>query len=137
MNDRLLPCPSCARHVRGSEEACPFCTAPLATSRRAPAPRSPGARLSRAALYAFGASAAALAACGGTTGNTFADGGPDASDESTPMPVYGGPVADGGQDGPFLADAAYGGPPQDGAADAEDGGSDAEGGIQPPYGAPP
>ncbi len=29
----MLPCPSCDRHVRGDERACPFCTAPLRSSR--------------------------------------------------------------------------------------------------------
>jgi hypothetical protein len=134
MTERLLPCPSCARHVRASEEACPFCAGELPASRTSqPLPRSPATRLSRAALYAFGASAAVVAACGGSTGSTVADGGTtDGGDESRAMPVYGGPVVDGGEDAPILVDAAYGGPPQDGAADAESDSSPA-----PLYGAPP
>ena len=133
---RLLPCPSCARHVRASEEACPFCASVLATSRGArPLPRSPGERLKRAALFALGGTAAAVAACGGTTSSTFDGGTGDGGDESIAMPIYGGPPADGGEDGPFLTDAAYGGPPPD-AADAADG-SDADSGVAPVYGAPP
>jgi hypothetical protein len=60
----FVPCPSCARHVRNGDGACPFCgaevpDAPLA----APTARM---RLSRAAIVAAGA-AAALGAldCGG------------------------------------------------------------------------
>jgi hypothetical protein len=127
---RLLPCPSCARHVRVSEGTCPFCAAALPASLRSqPLPRSPGTRLSRAALYAFGASATALAACGGT-GSTLGDAGRDGSDQIG-MPVYGGPVVDGGEDAFPTVDAAYGGPPQD-AADAA-----ADVTNAPLYGLPP
>ena len=131
---RLLPCPACARHVRVSESTCPFCTAGLPSSLRSqPLPRSPGTRLSRAALYAFGASAGVLAACGGTT-STLGDAGRDGSDPIG-MPVYGGPVADGGEDAFPTVDAAYGGPPQDAGSDADASGQ--PDGIAPPYGAPP
>lgn len=142
MNARLLPCPACARHVRVSEEACPFCAAALpATMASRPLPRSPTTRLSRAALFALGTSAAAIAACGGSTegdSSTFGDGGAAEHEGGREMPLYGGPPPhDGGGDAPFLVDAAYGGPPQDAASDADDGGSDAEGGAVPAYGAPP
>src|SRR6185503_7936673 len=63
----LFPCPSCARHVRRFESACPFCDAALSLE-VLPAPLLPQRRLSRAATFAFGAtlaSAASLAACGG------------------------------------------------------------------------
>ena len=135
---RLLPCPSCARHVRASEDACPFCSAalpaPLASQ---PMPRSPGTRLSRAALFAFGTSAAAIAACGGSTTGSPKD------DVSMVDAAYGGPPRDGAadadNDSPFV-NAAYGGPPFDAslpdAADASDSGQKPDG-IAPPYGAPP
>jgi hypothetical protein len=141
--DRLLPCPSCDRHVRASEAACPFCAAALPVALRSsqPLPRSPATRLSRAALFALGTSAAALAAaCGGTTApSTFA--GADAADEGgqQPQPVYGGPPVDGGAD--VVVNPSYGGPAQqDAAADADadadaDGGR--EGGSAPVYGGPP
>ena len=128
MDTRLLPCPSCARHVRAFEAACPFCASALPAFAPAPPRRAGGnKRLSRAALFALGASAAAIAAC---------SDGPGVS-----TPAYGLPADDAGQDAemgkalyggaPFdaredvtLVDAAYGGPPQDAATDgdASDGG---------------
>lgn len=57
----LRPCPSCDRHARVSEDACPFCGAPFNGSfRSAPRPRPPSGRLTRAALVTLGTSAAAL-----------------------------------------------------------------------------
>src|SRR4051794_6550185 len=108
---RLLPCPSCARHVRASEETCPFCDSGLPASLATqPAPRSPATRLSRAALFAFGTSAAAIAACGGSTTGSPKD------DVTLLDAAYGGPPRDGApdaeEDSPFL-NAAYGGPPID------------------------
>ena len=50
-NNRLVPCAACARHVRASEAACPFCRAELPRSLRdAAPPRPPGMRLGRAGL---------------------------------------------------------------------------------------
>ena len=130
MDSRLLPCPSCARHVRAFEAACPFCAATLpAFPAAAPVARTAGKRLSRAALFALGASAAAIAAC--SSGSSVPMyGAPIAQDdagrdpfEGIPQPVYGGAPFDSGEDAP-LVDAAYGGPPQDAATDgdASDGG---------------
>jgi hypothetical protein len=65
--NQLVPCPSCARHVRQSEPACPFCSVELALGHVSPAPL-PRVRLGRAATFAFGASlvgATSLVACGG------------------------------------------------------------------------
>jgi hypothetical protein len=71
MTPHLLPCPTCSRHIRVAEPACPFCAAPLSASFRAtPRPRGPVARLGRAALFAFGvatATATAGTACGGSS----------------------------------------------------------------------
>jgi hypothetical protein len=63
----LRPCPACSRHVRVSERACPFCAGELdATFRSVPSPRVPAVgRLSRAALFALGASGLAASACSG------------------------------------------------------------------------
>jgi hypothetical protein len=137
MNARLLPCPSCARHVRLSDAVCPFCAADLGALPRAlPPARSPATRLSRAALFAFGTSAAALAACGGTAATT---------DPPIGLPAYGGPpvdsgpAADGDVDAPFVVDAAYGGPPPDSGdagSDANEN-ADADSGFAPLYGLPP
>jgi hypothetical protein len=121
MNSHLRACPSCARHVRVSETACPFCRATLSSDFRAsPAPRPPRARLSRAALRAFGTGALALtAACsssssGGGTGN--------------------GPPKDAGGDAVEVFDAAYGGPPVDASDDSMEGVD--TGGVVAAYGAP-
>lgn len=139
MSDRLLPCPACARHVRSSEGTCPFCAAGLPVARAAqPVPRSTGARLSRAALFALGASAAAAAACGGKADDsTFDSGVADGGAQEGPgVPIYGAPPSDAGiLDAP--GDAA-----SDAATDADasegDGAADAEGGTPAPlYGAPP
>lgn len=60
---RLEPCPKCERHVRVSEQSCPFCGVDLAQSFAAlPERKMPSARMGRAALFAFGAAAAATAA---------------------------------------------------------------------------
>ena len=58
----LVPCPSCARHVRSSERACPFCRSALSTDLAARAVPGTTQRLSRAAAFTF---AASLAATGG------------------------------------------------------------------------
>ncbi len=116
---RLLPCPSCARHVRASESACPFCATALSPS-SAPANRSPAQRLSRAALFALGASTAAVAACSGSVTTPLygapagdsgvLDGTPDGEQQT--MPPYGIPPMDAGNDGPVPV-PAYGAPPFD------------------------
>jgi hypothetical protein len=60
--EHFASCPSCARHVRVSEATCPFCRVTLSDAfRTLPARRSPGARLSRAALYALGTGSVTLA----------------------------------------------------------------------------
>ena len=123
---QLVPCRSCARHVRATDSACPFCGSAVQARPRAFAtPQVPHAHLSRAALFALGAAAAAATAgCSGQVSPL--DGGGDAA-------VVDGGVADGA-----VADA---GPAQDAARDAPpdvimmDAGNDVN--IQPPYGTPP
>ncbi len=133
----LLPCPSCARHVRRTESACPFCHGALFFA-DAPLPRLPEVRLGRAATFAFGAAVAtSVAACSG----------------GAPVPLYGAPAVDSGVvdsgggetdaansvDGAMLVDAAdvdtgsiagaYGLSPFDAGLDT--------GGSSSDYGAPP
>lgn len=108
----LVPCAMCARHVRASEAACPFCRSPIAV---APPRAMPTQRLGRAATFAFGA-AIATSAIGCGTSTTPEDAGTDA---------YFGTF-----------DAAYGGPPHDGSV-APDTFAAPDAGVSPPYGAPP
>ena len=122
---RLLPCPSCARHVRVSEKACPFCSGALSLT-APPLTRTPIARLSRAALFALGTSAASIAACTSGTGPVGGDAGTGSDADPQDRPVYGGPPVDDA--GPVLVDAAYGGPPRDAREDSQ---------PAPAYGGPP
>jgi hypothetical protein len=102
----LAPCPSCSRHVKTSETACPFCKAAIAPGAAVAIP-GPPRRLSRAAAYAFTASLA-IAGCEGGTAQ-IGDAG--TTDE-------GGSGGEGGT--------------RDGGTDAPPD----NGNIQPPYGAP-
>jgi hypothetical protein len=80
--NHLVPCPECSRHVRVSEEQCPFSALPLDLA-NAPPQQLPRGRLSRAATFAFGAtlvSATALSACG---------------ENGAPVPLYGAPPLEG------------------------------------------
>ena len=141
----LVPCPGCARHVRVSEPACPFCQSALPddlSARAIPATRQ---RLGRAAAFTFAATLG-LAGCSddpaptadsGTAADTGTDTGNAPVDTGTPgdtgTPVDTGLVDDTG--GPV---AAYGAPPDrdagpvDAAAPPDDGG-----GAAPAYGLPP
>ena len=115
----LRACPACARHVRVSEESCPFCGGGLDPAFRAsPAPRSPGVRLTRAALFAFGTGTLAVA--------------PGCS--SSPSPSTGpADLADAAN--PFGNDAAYGGPAiSDDAGDSSPASGDDAGDSSPPSG---
>jgi len=151
MSNALIPCQSCARHVRATESACPFCAAVLPVSARAVQRAVPKARLGRAATFAFGAAALAVsaAACGDDdAGDTTppADLGTDSgvvrdlgtSDSDTPDEDLGasrdlgtaddlGTEQDLGGCGPL-----YGGPPVDAGEPDLD-----RGGVGPLYGAPP
>lgn len=79
----LAACPSCSRHVRLSEKACPFCRVDLPSAfREQAAPQSPARRLNRAALHALRMGAvtvAAATACGGSVSASGGDGGGDSS----------------------------------------------------------
>ncbi len=143
----LRPCPSCARHVRAAEPACPFCASALVpTSVGAPVI---GERLGRAALFAFGAAVATNAIGCGTAVAPVDGGAGDAqvgsfdvgNDVGPPDAHIGG--FDAGYGGPpydadlVIPDSA---PPQDTSVDAggdagSEAGSDAN--VHAPYGAPP
>jgi hypothetical protein len=74
---RLEPCPSCKRHVKLDEVACPFCRSALGDAfRAAPARPRPLTRLGSRAGFAFSLSIAA--ACGGKD-TTDVDAGADAA----------------------------------------------------------
>ena len=142
---RLVACPSCSRHVRVDERACPFCGVELpAAFAESPAAPSPTVRLSRAALYAVGVGALSLTAaqaCGGTVagGKGDAGSGSDASTQDGNVAVpYGLPP-------PVDAGSLHDATPSDASAetaagdaatsDAADAGTDV--GIAPPYGGVP
>jgi hypothetical protein len=127
MSVSFAPCPSCDRHVKRGEAACPFCGVAVVLPPAAP---RPSVRLSRSALFALTA-AGALAAtdCGGTTSE----------------PLYGAPVpgvdasSDAPQDGSFQAlygamPAPDGGQLQDSSPNIDATGIALYGGAPPPPG---
>jgi hypothetical protein len=141
MATSLVPCPSCARHVRATERACPFCRTALSAAIAAKAIPGSAQRLSRAAAFTF---AASLAATGCSSDATPA---PDAAAVDSGAATDSGATTDTGaradtgtatdagfptDDGGFLA--MYGGPPRDSGADS--GAPDDNGGIGPLYGLP-
>jgi hypothetical protein len=87
---QLRQCPCCSRHVRVSEPACPFCAGELDDGfRSTPSPRARAAgRLSRAALFALGASGLATAGCG--SGSSTGSGGTQTGTGNVLAP-YGAP----------------------------------------------
>lgn len=62
MSASLVPCPSCARHVRVTDARCPFCASALPNTLAQRAVPNTTQRLSRAAAFAFTASLA-VAGC--------------------------------------------------------------------------
>ena len=103
--------------MRVSEKACPFCSGALSLQ-APPLARTPVARLSRAALFALGTSAASIAACTSGTGPVGGDAGvgtgtgSDSGPEQDLPPDHPPPVADGG-----ILDAAHTLPPKDARED--------------------
>lgn len=125
----LRPCTGCGRHVRNTENSCPFCATTLeAVPERAPIVLP---RAGRAAIMAFGALASTTAACGGIA------------------PAYGTPPRDAGptpdafvaEDDAFMMgglDAAYGGAPSDTGLETDAAMPEADtGGGMNLYGGPP
>jgi hypothetical protein len=129
----LLPCPSCSRHVRAAESACPFCAAPLpAAFRDFKPPAPPRQRLSRAALFALGA-ATATTACGGTTS---ASPSPYEDDSGQAAIADGASTSPNGGDGSFSGQPHYGLPAWDASvptstAEGGPGGAPQDGGLGP------
>lgn len=153
MAGSLVPCPSCARHVRASEQACPFCRSALPAGLGARAVPNTTQRLSRAAVFTFAASLAATGCAsdpvpndtgvvtdtGSDSGSVVTDRGPS-TDQQAPADT--GTVADAGApaDNGVAEDA--GTPPDDSGAPgplyglpAFDAGQDASIGVR--YGSPP
>ncbi|MFN7696980.1 MAG: hypothetical protein ACK6CU_19950 [Deltaproteobacteria bacterium] len=148
----LRPCSSCARHIRATENACPFCHAVLEPSPTTATGPSVG-RLGRAALFAFGAAATTAALATATEGCSSPTTPADASaaiDSGGPGPLYGGPPDTGATDagatetdaGTTDAGTADAGTADAGTADPDAGGpgplygGPPDGGVAPPYGAP-
>jgi hypothetical protein len=139
MNDLVL-CTSCTRHVRRTEERCPFCGMAVAEeARRArPAVAPPG--LSRARLYAFHAAVATSVAvgCGGTTAATSDAGNPGDARANDALSSDGQSIVDAAQDA--ATDGATTGDASDSSTLAESGadtsihdaGSDGDGWGPPP-----
>ena len=152
---QLAPCPHCQRHVRASEQSCPFCAGSLAGARLRARPEVATRGLSRASIFALGASMAAAA--GGTALLDGCAAEPDPEDDdSSQQPIYGAPVQDagivrndaGGGGGPGGPAPVYGAPVQTDAGSnlpGKDAGSGVviygapvqpDGGFVPFYGAP-
>lgn len=163
MYQPLVPCPSCSRHVRAAEAKCPFCAAALPTSAGARVLPGPKVRLSRAAVFVFGATLA-VTGCGSdvtdpgasaaTSGGQGGQGGSGPDDDGGAQALYGDPgPEDAGPTDDGSVQAMYGDPPPIDAGPDDDGGGQAEyggppppvdggssgddGGPQPLYGSPP
>ncbi|MCC6874989.1 MAG: hypothetical protein IT378_11845 [Sandaracinaceae bacterium] len=106
----LTPCTSCARHVRVTQESCPFCGAAIEV-----APRPARQVVARAARLAILSGAVALGACGGSQQMT--DAGHDAGSDGGSVVVDAGTAAG-----------------TDAGTDTDAGEIDAA--ILPPYGTP-
>jgi hypothetical protein len=97
MSNQFWPCPGCSRHVKRGDAFCPFCGA-TASVEIGPT-RTIAGRLSRAALYALGATVA----CGGevnrpVAGPSYVEAGaeaePDALTVTGTAPYGGSPIED-------------------------------------------
>lgn len=157
----LVPCPSCNRHIRTGEGACPFCGASISASLASKAIPGATQRLSRAAAFAFTATLT-MANCGpGTTPAPTADAaadadvgvaplygapadvtpGPDATpdvvnDNGGPMPLYGAPADVPRPDAtPDVVNDS--GAPADASMPPPDRPGPDDGGVAPLYGAVP
>ncbi len=128
---RLVPCAACARHVKSTDAACPFCGHVASTAAAAGGATAVSGR-TRASLVAAAFVAAALAggvaACDGETkvAPLPEDDAGRAQDSGSDTGSSGG--ADAGVDA-----TADGGQTKDASSDVDN--SDVA--VQPPYGAPP
>ena len=140
MATSLVPCPSCARHVRASERACPFCRSVLSSTLASKAIPGATQRLSRAAAFTF---AATLAATGCSDDPAPAA---DAAVLDTGSATDTGPSTDRGTDTGSATDTGF--PTDDGgvaplyglpapdSGTATDTGPTDDGGVAPLYGLP-
>ncbi|MFO0644433.1 MAG: hypothetical protein U0183_34765 [Polyangiaceae bacterium] len=135
----LRLCAACARHIRTTESACPFCgaegTTPVA---------SPLSRATRAAMVFGGAVMVSSAVACSSESPVPVYGAPDpnprpsATTDPTAVPLYGAPAPDAGNDAGTDATVAplYGAPADAGRdGSSEDAGRD--GSPAPLYGLPP
>ncbi|MBL8683967.1 MAG: hypothetical protein JNK05_32645 [Myxococcales bacterium] len=111
----FVPCLSCQRHVRTTDDRCPFCSAALSDAMRAHVSVEPSARVSRSVMLAIGASLA-LAACGESVSPNSSDARADSAQADRPaVGDTGTPtVADTGlpcELDPACSSADYGAPP--------------------------
>ena len=149
----LVPCPSCDRHVRASESACPFCDSALPSDLASRAVPPANRRLNRAAAFTFAAALAvtsgaiSTSACGGVVDQgpddhgggqamyglaRIDDGGTSVTDGGTIGTMYGIAYADSGEpadDGGILP--MYGAANPDASTPPDD-----DGGIVAAYGLP-
>lgn len=126
----LVPCPECGRHVRTHESACPFCDVALSLA-STPPHVLPKRRLSRAALFAFGATIVGATTLGCSDSDD--DGGTGGSAGTAGSSGSGGAGGAGG-----TAGAAGSGGTAGGAGSAGAGGmAGDDGGAMPLYGAAP
>ena len=84
----FVSCTACARHIRSTEDACPFCGDVSPKETRVCARAAGGRPLSRAAVLF--AAAAATTACGKTTGGR--PDAPDTNNEGMIAAPYGVPL---------------------------------------------
>lgn len=71
----LVPCPSCSRHVRSNEAACPFCSGALPTQLAKSAIPAATRRLDRLATFTFAAAITVASAAGTACSGSPDDGG--------------------------------------------------------------
>jgi hypothetical protein len=137
MSIPLVPCPSCARHVRCSEESCPFCKSAIPAG-LVPVPRAPH-RLARGAAFMFASTLVAVTGCSSDTTTTTPP--TDAvADDGSPAPKYGLP-SDSAFDADDVLDdgtpvVKYGGPPVDSGPDTTGDTDTDTGSPAPKYGLP-
>lgn len=133
----FLVCAGCSRHIKGSEERCPFCGVAAAGAVPAGNPSLVGARARQRLLFGAASAlstAAVIAGCTTTpdTSYVFMYGAPnvdagDTEEGGSGVPHYGLPAPEDGGGGNSTDAALYGGPifdsgnPRDsGAGDAAD-----------------
>lgn len=107
---RLAPCPSCRRHVKLDEAACPFCQSAF-TSPLVPVEGDGARRLPRVAAIALAAGVATTAACTGGAQPLYGvamDGGDEPADDAGGG-ADGGDVDDAGGTEPLYGVAQDGG----------------------------